>query len=82
MGFQGYLRAKEHLEAVEKNHMDRYNEPYDLWFIDKKNKIPLIRWKEEMIKRCEKKYNPRTSVTKQEKDPDQGPRSGSRIPVK
>lgn len=55
-GFKGYNEAEQHLEEIEKYHMENFKEPYTLWWIDKTNKIPVLEWAEEFVARILKKY--------------------------
>ena len=55
-GFKGYYEAKLHLEKVDRYHLQKYGQHYDLWYIDKNNQVGLLNWSKKLENRILKKY--------------------------
>ena len=60
--FKGYDEAKEHLEKVDKNLMDKHGKHYTNWWIGSniENPVALLNWSEVMVDRAIQKYGERT----------------------
>lgn len=63
--FAGYEVAKAHLEKVDRYHLDKYGQHYDLWYINKERQIELIKWSDELKDRLIEKYKKGEKAKKQ-----------------